>query len=177
MKKIYLLLLIVLFISCIAASECSNFEFDKDLEGLILDKLTCSENETQTCHCLDGSEGVQLCESNSDSDSEGAAWQACICKPVCRPTVEQCDGVDNDCDGATDEIGATGGTNWYADQDNDGYGDPNNYWIACTAPQGFVDNDSDLDDSCNTCWDPCEDICGDNIDNDCDGLTDYNCPP
>jgi hypothetical protein len=35
---------------------------------------------------------------------------------------ESCDGIDNDCDGSTDEINATGCTNYYIDADGDGYG-------------------------------------------------------
>ena len=60
---------------------------------------------------------------------------------------EWCDGYDNDCDGVTDEDDALDALPWYADADSDGYGwfyDPAT--IACTAPSGFVADDTDCDD-------------------------------
>ncbi len=36
---------------------------------------------------------------------------------------------------------------WYADADNDGYGDPGAQLDACEMPDGYVDNDLDCDDS------------------------------
>jgi hypothetical protein len=169
MKKTTSILISALSITCIGASQCEQFEIDEDLEDFLFEQLDCSANESQACWCEDGSEGFQLC------DQEGGSWGVCICEPVCTATVEQCDGVDNDCDGETDEVGALGGDPWYADQDGDGYGDANNFWIACEALPGHVENDLDVDDTCAECWDECVDICDDGIDNDCDGLTDNDC--
>ena len=36
---------------------------------------------------------------------------------------------------------------WYADVDNDGYGDPQSYVFECFTPDGFVENSLDCDDS------------------------------
>jgi hypothetical protein len=60
---------------------------------------------------------------------------------------EFCDGYDNDCDGVTDEGEAVDALPWYADADGDGYGwfyDPAT--MACTAPSGFVSDNTDCDD-------------------------------
>ena len=81
-----------------------------------------------------------------------------------------CDTVDNDCDGATDEDGATFGTDWYADTDLDGWGDPEAMTLACDAPAGTVDNDGDCDDGDDTVSPSGTDAADDGIDQDCDGV-------
>ncbi|MFH1463197.1 MAG: putative metal-binding motif-containing protein [Pseudomonadota bacterium] len=48
---------------------------------------------------------------------------------------ELCDGVDQDCDGVTDEDAVDAAT-WYTDGDGDGYGAPLSSVLACTAPRG-----------------------------------------
>ena len=57
--------------------------------------------------------------------------------------VEECDGLDNDCDGEVDE-GVT--QTFYLDSDGDGYGDPNSPVEACEAEGDLVDNADDCDD-------------------------------
>ena len=60
---------------------------------------------------------------------------------------------------------------FYADADGDGYGDPNGATDACPNT-GFVDNDDDCDDT-NAAINPgAEEVCGDGIDNNCDGVDD-----
>ncbi|MEL0457599.1 MopE-related protein, partial [Flavobacteriaceae bacterium SZ-1-7] len=79
---------------------------------------------------------------------------------------EICDGIDNNCDGNIDE-GVT--TTFYADLDNDGYGDSSNSIDACSQPVGYVSNDSDCDDSDFTINPDATDIPNDGIDQDCNG--------
>lgn len=57
---------------------------------------------------------------------------------------EVCDELDNDCDEITDE-GVQ--TTYYADVDDDGFGDPDASMDACAVPTGFVDNNDDCDDA------------------------------
>jgi hypothetical protein len=59
---------------------------------------------------------------------------------------EICDDVDNDCDGDIDEDEAIDATRWYADLDDDGFGDPENSRFACEQPEDFVIDDMDCDD-------------------------------
>jgi len=57
---------------------------------------------------------------------------------------------------------------YFADMDDDGFGDPDNFIEACEAPDGYVDNDEDCDDT-NEDINPDADEECDGIDNNCDG--------
>jgi hypothetical protein len=84
---------------------------------------------------------------------------------------ELCDGVDNDCDGSTDEADAVDAPTWYADADGDGYGDASASATACTAPWGHVADSTDCDDADASANPGAAEIC-DGVDNDCDGAVD-----
>jgi hypothetical protein len=84
---------------------------------------------------------------------------------------ERCDGVDNDCDGATDEAGAVDATTWYLDYDGDGYGGARVHTEACSQPSGYTADSSDCDDTDASAHPGATELC-DGADNDCDGDTD-----
>ncbi len=113
--------------------------------------------------------------------------------PACTPSLEICDGKDNDCDSQVDE-GVT--KTFYIDADGDTYGAGSGIQ-ACTAPAGYVANNLDCNDgnanlsllkSCSyngnscggyqlcvaSCPVPPPEICGNGIDENCDG-TDAFC--
>ncbi|OUR93337.1 hypothetical protein A9Q87_05155 [Flavobacteriales bacterium 34_180_T64] len=81
---------------------------------------------------------------------------------------EVCDGLDNNCDGTVDEgVEST----FYEDADGDGFGNPDMSILACAAPEGYVDDDTDCDDTEANNYPGNTEVC-DGIDNDCDGLID-----
>jgi hypothetical protein len=90
---------------------------------------------------------------------------------------ERCgDLVDQDCDGAVDEDDAVDAVTFHGDLDGDGAGDPASTLVACEPPLGFVADGSDCDDSDPTVLPGAVDVCGDELDNDCDTVTDAGCP-
>jgi hypothetical protein len=84
---------------------------------------------------------------------------------------EYCDGVDNDCDGVSDEDSALDSTIFYRDVDGDGFGNPFIYERSCNPEEGFVENDTDCNDSSVDIYPDAPEVC-DDIDNDCDELVD-----
>ncbi len=95
-------------------------------------------------------------------------WAAGPAGPVCTPTAEQCNGLDDDCDGVIDD-GVK--TTFYRDGDGDGFGTTQSTATACVVPAGFVAAFGDCDDT-NAARKPgAPELCND-LDDDCDGLAD-----
>ena len=86
---------------------------------------------------------------------------------------EICNGLDDDCDGLTDDADptVTGRPTWYADTDADGFGNPSATVLACVQPSGYVANNTDCNDGNFNVNPSAQEICN-NMDDDCDGLTD-----
>ena len=81
---------------------------------------------------------------------------------------EVCDEMDNDCDGEIDE-GVT--STWYADNDFDSYGDPNDSVESCIEVDGYVNVAGDCNDGSAAVYPGALDICN-AADDDCDGTVD-----
>ena len=115
-------------------------------------------------------EGFVSDNTDCDDDLEN-------CGTNCFPGNESpdiCDGLNQDCDGATDE---DANIVWYEDLDGDGFGNAGVTQMSCVPPEGFVSNDTDCDDDPDSCGTNCfpgnesPDIC-DGWNQDCDGATD-----
>jgi len=109
----------------------------------------------------DPPEGYGLPGDCDDSDPE-----------VHPDALEECDGVDNDCDGDIDVVLPV----WYADDDTDGYGDPGDTRESCSQPSGYVADDTDCDDDNPNTYPGAPELC-DDLDNDCDDDIDEDAVP
>lgn len=81
---------------------------------------------------------------------------------------EVCNGEDDDCDGGVDELATDVGT-YYADTDGDSYGDPDSSLVSCGEPSGFVEDNTDCDDTDTNVNPGVTEVCNNGKDDDCDG--------
>ena len=87
--------------------------------------------------CTNSKNSVIIDEGSLDSDGDGIpAEEDCdeMNAEVYPDAEELCDGIDNNCDGQVDE-GVT--TDFFADADGDGYGDPETATSACRPPRAM----------------------------------------
>ncbi len=132
------------------ASDATTWYSDRDSDGY-------GDGATAKASCEQPAGTV---DNDGDCDDrEPLAWT---------DAEEVCDEVDNNCDGSVDE-GVT--TTYYADNDEDGYGNPSRSTQACEAPDGYITASGDCDDKEPLAWTGAVEVC-DEVDNDCDGDTD-----
>lgn len=144
--------------------DCDGETFDNDSSNATVyyrdsDADTFGDANVAQTQCLGVPVGYVA--DSSDCDDTNAATHT--------NATESCDGIDNDCDGEIDELGAIGETEWYLDSDQDGYGDSSQKQVACLAPLNHVSNKTDCDDHSNGVHPNQTEICGDGIDQDCSG--------
>ena len=120
----------------------------------------------------DGSFQMALTQPGADyylsTDLAGVSGDCDDGDPEINPqAAEVCDEIDNDCDGAADD-GVT--ATYYRDMDGDGYGAAENAAQACSAPQSYVADSTDCDDSAASTHPGASELCN-GLDDDCDGAS------
>jgi len=113
----------------------------------------CDASTTDLDADGDGSPSILDCDDSDPNRTPGAT--------------EGCDGVDNDCDHVADE-GALDAPTWYLDADGDGHGG-SSVGPACEGDADHVTTSGDCDDDEATVHPGAQEICGNGLDDDCDG--------
>ncbi|MFH1356064.1 MAG: putative metal-binding motif-containing protein, partial [bacterium] len=126
------------YFTCTGYSDST--EFDQCMDELVSNHN--GETKSAKDYSEDEIEGMVDCNDGNASIHPNAT--------------EQCNGIDDDCNGEVDD--AVTFNFYYPDVDQDGYGDMNAEPIEdCVAPEGYVDNAEDCDDNNpdlnpNTLW-------------------------
>ena len=100
--------------------------------------------------------------------------------PAVHPGVDEvCNGEDDDCDTLVDDddpsLDLDTTTPFYPDLDTDGYGDATAAVSMCVSPSDHVATAGDCDDTDDRLHPGQLDVCGDGLDNDCDGAVPVLC--
>ncbi len=92
--------------------------------------------------------------------------------PTVNPAgIEQCNTIDDDCDGVVDPPTSADALTWYADGDGDSFGDAGSPTQSCDLPPGFVADGTDCDDTAAAVYPGAPEYCN-GIDDDCDAVID-----
>lgn len=133
----------------LAATELALGECQNPATGKPYGLQTCSNNGTWgTC------QGDHLPSRNLDN---GPCWQELAAQGT---TASQCDGLDNDCDGQVDE-------ETFFDADHDTYTACGTCKGQTTVTPRLCDDDIDCDDQNASVHPSAEELCGNDIDEDC----------
>ena len=190
------------------AASCTTFFADSDGDGFGSGSGKClcaatslyaavsgtdCNDSAKTLHpgAMESCDGIDNdCDGVTDNgcDSDGDGW--CAGEVIGLPTActkgggdcvdsdsgihpgaaESCNGIDDNCDGSTDEGNASGCTTFFTDSDGDGFGSGSGV-CACSASGDVTSASGDCDDGSSGIHPGGAEICN-GKDDDCDGVTD-----
>lgn len=152
---------------------------------------TCDGDDENCDGDIDEASALDAVDWYADADGDGhgagTPTRACTAPPgsiadssdcddttaaVSPVAMEVCNGIDDDCDGVTDEPDAVDAATWYRDFDGDGFGDALVASRACTAPSGAVSDATDCNDASAAIFPGAQEVWYDGIDQDCRGQDD-----
>lgn len=156
------------------------YDYECAIAAVLLDRDE-DDNVTVYAHAQDsfGEESTDRVVVNVRPcvDADGDGYSNCR-EPDCdddatvNPGVQEiCDTIDNNCDGKIDSD-AIDRIRWYRDYDADLFGTESQSVLSCTQPTGYVPFGGDCNDKDSRVNPNAREVCGDNIDNNCDGRVD-----
>lgn len=150
-------------------------EADSDGDGIKDGEDNCPFTANPSQINSDDDEGGDACDIDDDNDGVADDNDCDPKNPLINADADEvCDGVDNNCNGETDE-GSVGCIPMYLDSDGDRFGVKGTEICTCAgAAADRVVKFGDCNDSDASVNPGANEIC-DNVDNDCDGEIDEGC--
>jgi hypothetical protein len=165
LRNLFVVLLLALWAlalpSCgtVPADDDDTTSLDDDDSASLDDDDSASLDDDDSAAAAEDADGDGFPEEEDCDDSDDA---------IHPDAVELCDGIDNNCDGVTDQGDAEDTELWYLDDDGDGYGLDTDTERACSQPHGYSAHGGDCNDS-DPAFHPGA------SESDCADASDYNC--